>query len=743
MNTTIANDISIDYTNKIVSWVGGYGFRSVNELYSYLMDEFDEAGQMDDDIPIEANTPTSYKIKSGWYFTQDLMKHLRGGAIETDGYTDVIRVVNVTSNNIVSGDVGNAISGGTTGDTGILLEVTSDDDLYIRMDAADDLFDNTSETLTCNAHTATVNGTASATGEELFANIYTLGTIANGNNHIEQSGAVLTSWWDGATAGIRVISFGATYTNAVSGDIGKAVLGGTTGDSGILLGYNNTTKKWYVAMDAAGDTFDTEETVEVTTGGGTGTGTTTGASTLAEGNASGEASTGGSNAGSADYKHIDILVKVKEADTLIDSGELYIFNRNYGITYDWASADCSGGNRTPIPLATATDTTMTGTNGLTEAEAEDYTDGTTATVAVSFGSYNYDVDNDGSDEDYSVQIDCDSQRLYDVYQALQYLCEKDRGGTIDSVVSSCYISDTPASYTPNKAAPFGSYIGGKFYCAQGVYLINVPAADNSNWQSKDINGVTYDRPTTVTVEVTGLVGTSPYDRVSVFLTSGGNIVKNQYTSHATNNSAGDSTIEFSASLAADTPGGSGLSAYVRMVDDSESNEHRYHYASFSGAVLTLSTARTGTASSEGTSISLTDSEATFLTWAVKPGVIIRNTTDGSWAHIASVDSETAVTTTPLQGGSDNTWSSGDSWSYNTLAVTYTSSDTAYIGYIDDLSTGSSISESLQYVSDRTVKIYARNNAHATTPMKPAEASSSITSTGMSVPISRIVDTITS
>jgi hypothetical protein len=738
MNTTIASDISIDYTNKIVDWVGGYGFRTFLELYSHLMDTFDNAGQMDDTVPIEANTPTAFTVKNGWYFTQRLMDHLKGGAMTTDGYTDEIRVVAVTSSTIVIGDVGNAITGGTTSDSGVLLDVDGDK-LWIRMDDSGDLFDNTSEVLTCNAHTGTVDGVASETGEELFANVYSLGTTAHGNIHIEQSGAKLTGWWDGSAAGIRklVLASGG-YTSAISSDIGKAVVGGTTGDSGILLGYNNATREWFVAIDDSGDAFDNaSEAITITSG--TGAGSMSAVSTYAEGNASGESTPNGNNAGSATYLHIDVLVKVKEADTLIDSGELYFFNRNYLDSYDWANADCSGGGRTPIPLSTATDSTMAGTNGLTEAEAEDMTDGTTASVAVAFGSYSYDVDNDGSNESYSVQIDCDNQRLYDVYQALQYLCEKDRTGTLDSVPASCYISDTPASYTPNKKAPFGEYIGGKFYCAQGVYLINVPAADNSNWQGKDTSGDTYDRPTTITVEVTALIDSAPYDRVAVFLTSGGSIVKDMFDSHASNNSQGDTTFEVQAAIPADTPS----SGYLRVVDDSEGTEHRYPFASWSGTTFTLATAVTGTTTAAGSNNTITDSGATFETDGIKEGDTVRNTTDGSWAIVKSVDSETQITTTELQGGTGNTWDSGDGYSFHTLAVTYTASDTGYVGYIDDIAAGDSISVSLQYVSDRSVQIYARNNGHATAPMKPGEASSTIGATGMSVPISRVVDNITS
>ena len=77
----------------------------------------------------------------------------------------------------------------------------------------------------------------------------------------------------------RTLTFGGTYTFAVSADVGKAVVGGTTGDTGILASFNNVTKEWIVVPDEwATDTFDQVEPITITTG--IGTGTTTGASTI-------------------------------------------------------------------------------------------------------------------------------------------------------------------------------------------------------------------------------------------------------------------------------------------------------------------------------------------------------------------------------------------------------------------------------------------------------------------------------
>lgn len=63
----------------------------------------------------------------------------------------------------------------------------------------------------------------------------------------------------------------AAYVAAVAGDIGKAVVGTTTSDSGTLVAYNNATRQWLIEQDEAGDAFDDDdESITITTGTGAG-----------------------------------------------------------------------------------------------------------------------------------------------------------------------------------------------------------------------------------------------------------------------------------------------------------------------------------------------------------------------------------------------------------------------------------------------------------------------------------------
>lgn len=63
------------------------------------------------------------------------------------------------------------------------------------------------------------------------------------------------------------------YINAVAGDIGKTVTGVSTGDTGTLISYDNTTRQWTILPDSSGDGFDAASEA-VTVSGGTGSGTT-------------------------------------------------------------------------------------------------------------------------------------------------------------------------------------------------------------------------------------------------------------------------------------------------------------------------------------------------------------------------------------------------------------------------------------------------------------------------------------
>lgn len=261
------------YNKKALGVDGETTVYSVQALYSWLMDIFDELAQMDDPVPMSAQTPTAYTMINGWFVDNDSVKYLLSGAITTSGYKQGSAPLNPT--------------------------------------------------------------------------------------------------------GVRILTFVAGgYQGPVLADLGKAVLGTTTTDSGKLLAYNNTLRKWWVRSDALDDDFPQAEVVSVTGGSGA-TGTTTGASVTGEdlyaniytlgtietnpqaqiyvfqaGNRIAEWSslTNWDRTG-----HIDVLIKVKEADTEIDGAVITVFARQSGDLYDNFEIDLTAGGRNAVPLSTADD----------------------------------------------------------------------------------------------------------------------------------------------------------------------------------------------------------------------------------------------------------------------------------------------------------------------------------------------------------------------------------------------------
>ena len=191
-----------DNRQKRIEWTGGTGTNTLNELYSAIQDHFDESIQMDDGIPMSAQTPVEYTIGSidsgdndPWYITYETMEHLTGGALRTASWTRVVGsntgivVVPVTSagRTIVAADIGYTITTDTDGDSGTLLDIIdvgdTNDYFVIRPDtsAAGNSFDNSPTsgdglTSSRGAFTAT-QAVASTTGEQIWANLYSIGTI--------------------------------------------------------------------------------------------------------------------------------------------------------------------------------------------------------------------------------------------------------------------------------------------------------------------------------------------------------------------------------------------------------------------------------------------------------------------------------------------------------------------------------------------------------------------------------------
>lgn len=235
----IIDDIDFDLVNKIIHRKSGCSddIHTANALYSYIQDSFDELALMDDTVPQSGATPTSYSMINGWYIQEQLTHYLKGGAIQTSGYLDEIRTLICGATgwtNFVAGDIGRVVQGQTTMHEGYLLDYDNTaHKLWIRMSGSTDIFDDATEDYECMGGTGDGTATAiSTTGETIFANPYTLGTLEGAPQlYIYQDGAKVTGWWGtghidilikvketGADIDSRKITvFGRTWTDLYTG----------------------------------------------------------------------------------------------------------------------------------------------------------------------------------------------------------------------------------------------------------------------------------------------------------------------------------------------------------------------------------------------------------------------------------------------------------------------------------------------------------------------------------------------
>lgn len=302
--------------------------------------------------------------------------------------------------------------------------------------------------------------------------------------------------------------------------------------------------------------------------------------------------------------HIDILVKVRADGTLIDSGTLVIFARELSDKYDNFQTTVTGG-RNAIPIATEDDLN----NQTSAATLAGYND-----IAITFGTAPLDLNNGNGAVNYDVIIDCATRPLSQWFEYSKYVTRRGSTFILNGVEGQFYRSANPA-YTEVKAAPFGTFAGGKFFGARGVGIINYDASDAKNFQLIDSAGATQTPPNVVPVKVTGVVSG---DRVAVFRLDGvgGDIDKTEYTYDLAGSSG--TTFVVNESISSDTP----QSGTIRIGAD------RLVYNSWTGSTFTLAASHTAYADNASLYVPLLDVQAgstiaqTTLTYSADIPVLV-------------------------------------------------------------------------------------------------------------------------
>jgi len=819
MATILNADIQVDYLadnrQKRLSWLGGTNLTyTMNEIYSAMATLLDETTTIDDGTCFSAETPVEYtigKIDTGdtepWYITFDLMEHITGGALRTSGWTWVVDtnagvlVVPVASGGtITAADDEGLTMTHADGDVGTLVEFIdtggTTDYLVIRplTSALANDFNTAAGVITSSrgAFTATQNA-ASTTGEQIWANLYSLGTI-DPNVHLYQyQGPVATdgdrvrlfSWndntqdwydnghidicvalkditlstWDIIDDGyITVLArkygdlyasfevacsttsggrnpiplqtaadldnssgiWNITYT-AGSGTfiVGDIILGGTSGARGIVTFVDAGVSLTYISIDDPQIAFTAAEAISASATTGTGIGAPSAAGpSLSTWFTSNSIPT-------AAFTYI-------AAD--IDDNSV---NENYGITID-----CLNNPLTEvyewIKYATRNGETTSDLDGI---NGEDYIGGEVylawtgaVTGTIAEGD---DVTQAGTGATGVIIA------FNDVDDATRVILLRDTRGTFDTsglVTSEQGGNFTPTSvstFAPKTASPLGTFAGGTFFGARGVLLTNYLAADANSFILTPIEGGTKERPPSITMTVTNLVGgletSNLHDRVSIFrLTgAGADIDKTEYACDG-GEAVGANSITVGASITQDTVGKSGGGTLV-LVDISDNGaEYKLRYSSWTGLVFTLDEI-TGTATG-GSTTTLIDSGGGF------DGNVFRGdlvTVNGESVHVKTVDSDIQLTFESTLGGAV---ANLDTYEINTSPILIDAADKVYVPFIDRIATTDQESVSVTYASQIYYRAKVRNT-RATIKIKPFSVDGTTTGSDVSVATIRTADTI--
>lgn len=577
-----ASDVGASGGYKQIRWTGGStGTNTVNELYSALADLFSDETQNDaeDTMPMVALTPTLYEIgasdagdENPWFIDPESVKHLTGGGLNTSSWTrevgNNIGIVKVSysvggGSQFVASDIGRTVTTSTDGDSGVLLYFDSTSNVaWIRPDtsAATDSFDATtpSDTLSASGGTGSVTqSAASSTGENIWSNIYTLGTIVDEHEMlVYQNDAALTQWWDTGQIDILVLTtdfdtlideglltvYARKYGNLYDHFVADVSLGGRTPiPLATSVDLNNTTGYNTISLDAATGTWNVGNYIYYDNGGALTWATTTKKGII----------TAGDSGATPTLSYYLI-------------GDLTDFVNNDAVTeYD--------------PVAGANGDANGDVNGSPSATTNGPLDTTQATITVTFsGALSQDLSNGNGSRPYDVTIDCQQVALDEVYERLKYITRRGQTTDIDSgtlgltILGEAYqaVGDVYITYTtgagsltegntvtggtsgatgtivsnhsntaivvrdvtgtfvdgesisegantgtnivvetiaPAKQSPFGTFAGGKFFGARGVWLTDYKTTDATNFELIDSTGTQQVPPNNVPIIVDGVV----------------------------------------------------------------------------------------------------------------------------------------------------------------------------------------------------------------------------------------------
>ena len=259
-----------------------------------------------------------------------------------------------------------------------------------------------------------------------------------------------------------------------------------------------------------------------------------------------------------------------------------------------------------------------------------------------------------------------------------------------------------------KSSPLGTFTGTQIFGARGVVYINPHTNDTQAYILTDDFGNLNNPPNTIALTVTN---TTAGDRILVARDTGvaGIIDKDQFgglaTPAAAYNGLSDLILRVAGSIDSEVP----QAGWVRVVDNTNRQEHRYVYTSRttgSSGEFTLRNVEEGTGVTSASTTHLIDTTADFqnATNPVEIGMLVRNLTVTKTKHVwevTAVNSGTDLTVNPLYGPLDATqdWDLTDTYEINhligdhTVPGDYAATDDLYDLIVDREAASTSVNNS--------------------------------------------------
>ena len=524
----IQDDFTIDYVDKRITYTTAFAddrppsIYTVNELYSFLQDEFDEPAQMDDEIPMSAQTPTQFTMLYPWFIDNESVKALYGGSLQTSNWTKsgtegitALRWQDAPTNAPDEGELGTTLTGGTSGATGVMLKVDATRQIvWVRNTSAAQFANNENVTGT-DTDFQTMTEAGFQTGESIWPNLFSVGSLqteteiyigqeddqlggtayhdADADSKFERRIEKLDEWWDSdvdfATGSPNLLGGAGHFDILVlTQELGTLIDGGR-----LFAGARQFTKiysHFELTANATGNFVVPFASVGADLNSAAGpynqlfdnrTGNDLEVGDVLE-NDSGEAIPGRLRA---------VVTAVTGGASATGNFDYYLIGENEPLTTT---------DRTLVQLADNTgldvrgDTTNLDTMGAPTVVTNGPSDA--AGITVTFADFQVDVDEDSTDEEYACQIDCNNVPLAQVYRRMQFLTAR---GNQDGTTADNQDELLPSGHASLNEA-------GEFYRAVGDIVFSYDGGQGTQPTEGDLvtNGSgAYGVVTSITAGTTG------------------------------------------------------------------------------------------------------------------------------------------------------------------------------------------------------------------------------------------------